>query len=271
MVMTKTKSTFRFIVVIAILGAGTVLLSIDTAMNVYAQNTTMPPAAQQLQNQTDDPFTSLSTDQTTEGWMTSFDLESCDFVSRGENGYFVLEPGYQVILGGQEDGEELQLVMTVLNETKVVDGVETRAVEEKETEGGNLVEVSRNYFAMCKPTNNAIYFGEDVDMYEDGKIVSHEGAWLAGENGSKAGMIMPGKVEVGMKYFQEIAPGVAEDRAEIVSVNDTLDTPAGTFKQVLKTEETNPLKPGEKEFKFYAPGIGLIQDEAIKLIKYAKP
>jgi hypothetical protein len=161
--------------------------------------------------------------------------------------------------------------MTVLNETKVVDGIETRVVEEKETEGGNIVEVSRNYFAMCGPTNNAIYFGEDVDMYEDGKIVSHEGAWLAGENGSKAGMIMPGKAEVGLKYYQEIAPGVAEDRAEIISVNDTLDTPTGTFKQVLKTEETNAIKPGEKEFKFYAPGIGLIQDEAIKLVKYTKP
>ena len=82
---------------------------------------------------------------------------------------------------------------------------------------------------------------------------------------------MPGKAEVGLKYYQEIAPGVAEDRAEIISVNDTLDTPTGTFKQVLKTEETNAIKPGEKEFKFYAPGIGLIQDEAIKLVKYSKP
>jgi hypothetical protein len=124
---------------------------------------------------------------------------------------------------------------------------------------------------MCQPTNNAIYFGEDVDMYEDGKVVSHEGAWLAGQNGSNAGMIMPGKAEGGLKYYQEIAPGVAEDRAEIVSINDTLDTPAGTFSQVLKTEETNPLKPGEKEFKFYAPGIGLIQDEALKLVKHTTP
>jgi hypothetical protein len=100
--------------------------------------------------------------------------------------------------------------------------------------------------------------------------VSHEGGWLAGQNGSKAGMITPEKVEVGLKYYQEIAPGVTEDRAEIVSVNDTLDTPAGTFDQVLKTEETNPLKPDEKEFKFYAPGIGLIQEEAIKLVNYTK-
>jgi hypothetical protein len=216
------------------------------------------------------PPTSFLTNQTLDGWMT-FDLENCDFASTGRNSYFILEPEYQVTLVGEEDGEELQLVMTVLNETKIVDGVETRVVEEKETEGGNLVEVSRNYFAICRPTNNAIYFGEDVDMYVNGKVVSHEGAWLAGQNGSKAGMIMPGKVEVGLKYYQEIAPGVAEDRAEIVSVNDTLETPAGTFSQVLKTEETNPLKPGEKEFKLYAPGIGLIQDEAIKLVKHTAP
>ncbi len=204
-------------------------------------------------------------------FMTDQPLKNCNFASTGKNSYFILEPGYKVILEGEEDGQNLQLVMSILNETKIVDGVETRVVEERETEGGNLVEVSRNYFAICKPTNNVIYFGEDVDMYEDGKVVSHEGAWLAGQNGAKAGMMMPDKVEVGLKYYQEIAPGVAEDRAEIVSINETLDAPDGTFKNVLKTEETNPLKPGEKELKFYAPGIGLILDEALKLVKYTPP
>jgi hypothetical protein len=148
---------------------------------------------------------SFLTNQTSEGLMTSFDLENCDFSSTGKNSYFILEPGYQVILEGEEDGEKLQLVMSVLNGTKMVDGVETRVVEEKEAEGGNVVEVSRNYFAMCMPTNNAIYFGEDVNMYEDGRIVSHEGAWLTGQNGAKAGMIMPGKVEVGLKCQAYIA------------------------------------------------------------------
>ena len=217
------------------------------------------------------PPASLSTDQTSGEWKTSFDLENCNFASIGENSYFILKPGFQAILEGEEDGEKLQLIMTVLDETKIVDGVETRVVEEKESEGGNLVEVSRNYFAICRPTNDVFYFGEDVDMYEDGKVVSHEGAWLAGQNSAKAGMIMPGNVEVGMKYYQEIAPGVAEDRAEIVSVNDTLDTPAGNFQNVLKTEETNPLEPGEKEYKFYASGIGLIQEEALKLVNYTQP
>lgn len=203
--------------------------------------------------------------------MTSFDLENCDFSSGGENSYFILKPRHQAILEGEEDGEKIQLTMSVLDETKIVDGVETGVVEERESEGGNLVEVSRNYFAICKPTNDAFYFGEDVDIYEDGEIVSHEGAWLAGQNGAKAGMIMPGKVEVGMKYYQEIAPGVAEDRAEIVSVNEVLYTPARSFQNVLKTEETNPLEPSEKEYKFYAPGIGLIQEEDLKLVNYTQP
>src|ERR671911_2613698 len=68
--------------------------------------------------------TSFLIDRASEEWMTSFDLENCDFASTGKNSYFILEPGYQVILEGEEDGEKLQLVMTVLNETKVVDGIE---------------------------------------------------------------------------------------------------------------------------------------------------
>jgi hypothetical protein len=231
----------------------------------------MIAATEEVQGQGEEGDVSSSSPSLQTSFLTDQPLENCNFASTGKNDYFILEPGYQVILEGEEDGEKLQLVMSVTNETKMVDGIETRVVEEKETEGGNLIEVSRNYFAMCKPANNAIYFGEDVDMYEDGKIVSHEGAWLAGQNGSKAGMIMPGKVEVGLKYYQEIAPGVAEDRAEIVGLNDSLETSAGTFSQVLKTEETNPLKPGEKEFKFYAPRIGLIQDEALKLVSHTAP
>jgi hypothetical protein len=164
--------------------------------------------------------------------------------------------------------EQLQLVITVMNETKIVNGTETRVVEEKETEDGELVEISRNYFAACRPSNDIYYFGEDVDNYENGEITNHEGSWLAGIDNAKAGLIMSGKPELGYKHYQEIAPGIAEDRAEIISLNETLKTPAGEFANVLKTEETNPLKPEERELKYYAPGIGLIQDETLQLINY---
>lgn len=204
-------------------------------------------------------------------WKSTFDAEDCDFESSGNDTYFILEPGYKLVLEdqGEEEGtEELQLVVTVSNETKIVNGTETRIVEERETENGELVEISRNYFAICSPSNDVYYFGEEVDNYENGEITSHVGAWQAGIDDARAGIIMPGKAEVGFKYYQEIAPGIAEDRAEILSLNEILKTPAGEFKNVLKTEETNPLNPDEREFKYYAPGIGLIQEETLQLTNY---
>lgn len=157
-----------------------------------------------------------------------------------------------------------------MNETKIVNGTVTRVVEEMETENGELVELSRNYFAVSNPSNDICYFGEEVDDYERGKIISYEGARFAVIEDARTGLIMPGKVQVGFKHCQEVAPGIAEDRAEIISLNNKLDAPAGEFTNVLKTEETNPLKPDEKEFKYYVPRIGLIQDETLQLVNYTQ-
>ena len=197
-------------------------------------------------------------------WQEEFGISDCVLVSTGRNQYFILEPGYQIVLEG---GNE-KLVITVLNETKTVDGVNTCVVEEKEWKNGELVEVSRNFFAICEKTKDVFYFGEEVDMYSGGKLASHTGAWLAGENGARAGLIMPGMPRVGQKHYQEIAPGVAMDRAEIVSLDDRVKTPAGTFSNCMKTKEGTALDPAEQEFKIYAPGIGLIQDANLLLTKY---
>ncbi len=195
--------------------------------------------------------------------------EDCTFSSTGSNEFFILEAGYRLVLTGEGDqGEDVRLIITVKDKTKVVDGVETRVVTEKQVEDGEVVEISRNFFAMCEQTNDVLYFGEQVDNYVDGKIVNHDGSWLAGVDNAREGIIMPGSPFVGLKYKQEVAPGVAMDRAKIVSMDKTVDTPAGTFENVLKTRETTPLEPGFVEFKFHAPGIGLIQDGDLKLEEY---
>jgi hypothetical protein len=205
------------------------------------------------------------------GWQDTFNLEGCDFSSTGANDYFVLVPGHQLVLQEKDGSMTVDLVITVLNETKMVGGTETRIVEERESENGEIVEISRNYFAVCGPANDVFYFGEDTDIYEDGKVANREGSWLAGVDNATAGLVMPGKPEVGMKYYQEVAPGIAEDRAEVLSLSEAANTPAGRFDHVLKTEETTPLDLSEKEFKFYAPGIGLVQEEDLKLVKYTAP
>jgi hypothetical protein len=197
-------------------------------------------------------------------WTKDFAEEKSAFSHTGRSPYFILEPGYVLLLEG---GKE-QITITVLDETKTVDGVVTRVVEERETKDGQLVEVSRNYFAISKRTNSVYYFGEDVDIYKDGKVVKHEGAWLSGEKGARFGLMTPGLPLMRAKYYQEIAPGAAMDRAEIIGMHETVQTPAGEFKDCLKVEETTPLEPGEKEYKYYAAGIGLVQDGSLKLMKH---
>ena len=148
--------------------------------------------------------------------------------------------------------------------------METRVVEERETKGGQLIEVARNYFAISKRTNDVFYFGEAVDMYKDGRIVNHDGTWLSGVNGSKFGLMMPGRALIQSRYYQEVAPNIAMDRATIVSVTETVKTPAGVFANCLRVEETSPLSRFTTEYKYYAPGIGMVSDGTMKLVKVVK-
>jgi hypothetical protein len=193
-------------------------------------------------------------------WQQDFAIAQCRMMPTGRNQYFVLEPGYRLVL----DSEDTRLQITVLDETKTVDGVVTRVVEEREWKDGELYEVAKNYFAMCDQTKDIYYFGEDVDFYEKGKITKHDGSWLAG-NGNRPGLMMAGTPRLSMRYYQEIAPGVAMDRAEVISVTETCKTPAGTFSQCMKVKEGTALNIAETEYKFYAPEVGLVSDGSVRL------
>lgn len=204
--------------------------------------------------------------QVDQTWTVDFRIEKDELSTIGRNPHFILEPGYYLVL---ENGGE-RLTITVLNSTKRIGEIDTRVVEEKETRDGKLVEVSRNYFAISKRTNSVYYFGEDVDMYKNEQVVAHGGSWLAQVNGARFGLMMPGIILLRSRYYQELAPGVAMDRAEIVNMSETVATPAAQFKNCLKVEETTPLEPGAREYKYYAAGIGLIQDGALKLVKHGR-
>ena len=199
-------------------------------------------------------------------WRQSFPIDTKSLATEGENPYFILKPGYQLKYEGTEDGKPGTLVITVLNETKNIGGVDTRIVEERETSGGELIEVSRNYFAIDPATGDVYYFGEDVDMYRNGKITDHEGSWRHGAKGATFGLMMPGKPSLGMRFYQEQAKGIAMDRAEIVSLTDKLTTRAGAFDRCLKTLETTPLEKLAREYKIYAPGVGLVKDGNLELV-----
>lgn len=213
------------------------------------------------------PFEAFGATGTEERFTSFFPVDKADLATTGRNRFFILEPGYSLRLEGREDGQNARDTITVLDETKTIDGVVTRVVEERHLMGGELVEVSRNFFAFDRETTNVFYFGEAVDNYENGRVINHNGSWRAGSNGARFGLIMPGTQLLGARYFQEIAPKRAMDRAKTIRVRLTVTTPVGKFKNSLKTEETTPREPGVTEFKIYAPGIGLVQDGGLKLVR----
>jgi hypothetical protein len=171
-------------------------------------------------------------------------------------------PGSQSVLASGES----KLTITVLNQTKDIGGVTTRVVEEREENHGLLAEVSRNFYAIDNSTGDVFYFGEEVDLYSNGQLTAHRGAWLADENGSRAGLTMPGTPSAGMKYYQELAPGVAMDRARVVSLSESISTKAGDFEGCLLTQESSQIEAGAIEYKTYCPGVGLVQDESLTLV-----
>lgn len=219
-------------------------------------------------------------------YTEDFPLDSCRFAPSSHNPYFPLVAGRQAYYNNQHclDSGECdaleELWITVSPETRSIalriEGelrtVETRVVEERETENGELVEISRNFFAECRPMQDVYYFGEEVDIYEDGEIVSHDGAWLAGQKRARPGIIMPGPaILLGSRYAQEIAPGVAMDRAEHVAVDLELKLPAGSFDDCVQVTETTPLEPGSESTKVHCPDAGMVIDNDLELVSITGP
>jgi len=203
-------------------------------------------------------------------FTTDFRIEECTWANTGRNAYFSLNINDFLRL---TDGQVV-LDITVLNETRLINfvtakgvqlSVTTRVVEELERENGSLIERSRNFYARCLETNDIFYFGEDVFPVAIG------GAWLAGQpvsDPAQPGLIMPGTFLLGARYFQEVAPDVAEDRAEHVAMGLQISTDAGDFEDCVEVLETTPLERKSKSIKRYCPGIGLVFDGELELVDF---
>jgi hypothetical protein len=168
---------------------------------------------------------------------------------------------YAGIEGDPDTGERARVrsVSRVLEEPGEVSGAPVTVVEVREFEDGELVEHTLDYYAQ-DDKGNVRYMGERVDDIEDGKVVAHEGQWLAGKGDAKPGLFMPADPRVGDVFEQERAPGVAEDRSEVVEVDLEVAVPAGRFDGCIKTEDFAPLD-NNREFKFYCPGVGLVREQ----------
>jgi hypothetical protein len=183
------------------------------------------------------------------------------------NQFFPLSPGTVMAFTGVEtatgeDAEANDVFVTSL--TRTLAGVRTTVVRDTVYEDGHLVEDTLDYYAQ-DTRGNVWYLGETVIDYEyddNGNFIgtNSDGAWLAGVNGAKPGWIMPAKPTVGFSFFNEFSPGIAVDESRIVGLKVHIRTDYGQF-TTLKSADSSQLEPGVVEYKYYAPGVGIVRVE----------
>jgi hypothetical protein len=134
-----------------------------------------------------------------------------------DNAFFPFQPGGLKVFAGSDHGTKTAAIDVYLTATRTFrlngKNVACHILVEEAYEDGELVERSFNYFAQADD-GTVYYFGEVVNIYENGVIVSHEGSWLVGGatlpsdppgigNAPKPGLFMPANPELGDMFKPE--------------------------------------------------------------------
>ena len=190
-------------------------------------------------------------------------IDPANFTVDVTNPYFTLKPGMVQVAKGFKDGQPQTHTLTVTRQTKMIAGVQTRVIHDNvTTTGGVLVEKVDDWYAQDKQ-GNVWYFGESTADYEKGAVTSTKGSWETGVDGAKPGIIIHAHPKAGPPYYSEYRPGVAEDRAQVLSTGATVTTPLGTFHSVVVVRDTNPLDPTLVSHKWYVKGVGIVRTKRV--------
>jgi hypothetical protein len=210
------------------------------------------------------------TERAAQGAEAAAAIDPAAFSAEIDNPFFPLSSLRAMSYVGTEEGVSIRSDSRVLERARRVAGVPVTVADVREFEDGELVEHTRDYYSQ-RTDGTVMYMGEDVDDIEDGKVVGHEGEWLAGKDGAKPGVFMPAEPKVGDAFEQERVPGIAEDRSEVVAVGLDVTTPAGSFDDCIKTKDFAPLDK-LTEFKFYCAAVGLVREQfpagRLDLVRY---
>jgi hypothetical protein len=209
------------------------------------------------------PNASISTSAASPGLLKITDpysptIDPSAFTTKVDNPYFPLTPGTRTIYeAATQDG--LQRTTTeVTRDIKNIMGVDTVVVHDTVTVDNEPHEDTLDWYAQDLE-GNVWYFGEATKEFKAGGVDT-AGSFQAGVNSALPGIIMPAHPQVGDKYRQEYAKGVAEDTGEVLSLTGDENTPlTGHANGLLVTKDANLIDPtAASENKYYARGIGLI-------------
>jgi hypothetical protein len=195
-----------------------------------------------------------------DGGQYSVVLDPADFVADIDNPWMPFTPGHRWLY--RVDGGQ-RIEVEVTHQTRTILGITATVVRDTETQGGQPVEDTFDWYAQDRD-GNVWYMGEDTKEYKNGQVVSTAGSWEAGVDGALAGVIMRADPQVGDAYRQEYYRGQAEDMAKVLRTGASESVPLRTFDGLLVTQEWSPLEPKVVEEKYYAKGLGLVLEKTVR-------
>ena len=189
-------------------------------------------------------------------------LDPANFVAVIDNPYYPLPVGRTLVYEGIKDGQTQQDTVTVTAQTKVIEGITATVVSDVSTHDGTVLEKTFDWFAQDKQ-GNVWYLGEDTAAFLPNGKVDTSGSWQAGVHDAEPGIVMEAHPQIPDAYRQEYLKGVAEDTAWVVQLGGTVTGPYGTLRNTLTTLEATRIEPGLYDQKIYAPGVGLVVEQAL--------
>lgn len=190
-------------------------------------------------------------------------FNAAGFVDAITNPLLPYLPGASWVYKGTDDGQPEINRVVVQSYTKQIKGVTCTVVLDRVYLSGELVEKTQDFYAQ-DDRGNVWYFGESSREMHNGKVVSREGSWIAGEDGASAGIIMHAQPAPGSAaYFQEFQKDVAEDQAQDLTLHARASTYVAKYKNCLETLEFSNLEKGVSEAKFYAAGVGMVESRTL--------
>jgi hypothetical protein len=200
-------------------------------------------------------------------FLPNFDLATFAPGAAIDNTYFPLTDNKRRVFQGEveSDGAPVneRFEFTTLETGPTILGVQTTTRRDRAFKNDVLVEETFDHYAQ-DTAGNVWYFGEDVTNYRydaAGNFIGTDSAsaWRAGVNGALPGFIMPADLTPGFNYLQESAlADNALDQGTTFGIVQLVSIGLGDYSNVLRVLETSELIPDLREFKYYAPGQGLI-------------
>jgi hypothetical protein len=212
----------------------------------------------------------VTTEETPEAPVPHFDPKNFSNPLKIDNKWLPLAPGTQFVLEGEsnrgEGIEKHRVVFTVTDLTKVISGVRTVVMWDRDFNGDVMAESEITFFAQ-DDKGNVWLLGEYPEEYENGQFAGAPSTWIAGLAGAKPGILMPAHPKPGAPPFlQGFVPDIDfQDVAKVDRVGQEVCVPAGCYRDVMVIDEWDPLHQPEDghQLKFQAPGVGNIRVEAV--------